>query len=182
MTHWKSGRKGEKMTREEAVRILDVYASVNGSGQCTQDEFDKAKRIAIKALEADSDDYARGYKQDMMNNLIKRQDAINAINNHFGFSVEEEYGSAVQEVLNGLPSAQPDKDMIHLQKEQAYMQGWADRERTAQLERKKGRWIRQNPLVDTEECSECGYNIISKELETPFCPWCRADMKGDPDD
>ena len=44
---------------------------------------------------------------------------------------------------------------------------------------KKGKWIKQNPLVDTEECSECGYNILSEEFETPFCPWCGADMKGE---
>ena len=40
-----------------------------------------------------------------------------------------------------------------------------------------GRWVKQNPLVDTEECSNCGYNIVSTELETPFCPWCGAAMK-----
>ena len=39
---------------------------------------------------------------------VSRQDAIDAINSHFGFNIEEEYGSAVQEVINGLPSAQPD--------------------------------------------------------------------------
>ena len=40
--------------------------------------------------------------------LISRQAAIGAINSHFGFNIEEEYGSAVQEVINGLPSAQPE--------------------------------------------------------------------------
>lgn len=39
---------------------------------------------------------------------ISRQAAIDAINSHFGFNIEEEYGSAVQEVINGLPSAQPE--------------------------------------------------------------------------
>lgn len=43
-----------------------------------------------------------------MNELVRKQDAIDAINNYFGFSIEEEYGSAVQEVINGLPSAQPE--------------------------------------------------------------------------
>ena len=37
---------------------------------------------------------------------IYRQDAIDAINSYFGFNTEEEYGSAVQEVINGLPSAE----------------------------------------------------------------------------
>lgn len=39
---------------------------------------------------------------------VYRQAAIDAINSHFGFNIEEEYGSAVQEVINGLPSAQPE--------------------------------------------------------------------------
>ena len=47
---------------------------------------------------------------------------------------------------------------------------------TIEVEPKKGRWIKQNPMVDTEECSECGYNILSEEFETPFCPWCGAKM------
>lgn len=44
---------------------------------------------------------------------------------------------------------------------------------------KRGKWVKQNPMVDTEECSECGYNIQGEELETPFCPWCGAGMRGD---
>ena len=51
---------------------------------------------------------------------------------------------------------------------------------TIESERRKGKWVKQNPMVDTEECSECGYNIQSEELETPFCPWCGANnMRGD---
>lgn len=42
---------------------------------------------------------------------------------------------------------------------------------------KKGRWIPQSPSVDTLECSNCGYNIISKEMVTPYCPWCGAKME-----
>lgn len=42
-----------------------------------------------------------------------------------------------------------------------------------------GKWVKQNPMVDTEECSECGYNIQGEELETPFCPWCGANMRGE---
>ena len=45
-------------------------------------------------------------------------------------------------------------------------------------ETEKGEWVKQSPLVDTEECSVCGYNIISEELETPFCPWCGSEMRG----
>lgn len=42
----------------------------------------------------------------MKDDAISRKGAIEAINSHFGFNIEEEYGSAVQEVINGLPSAQ----------------------------------------------------------------------------
>ena len=48
----------------------------------------------------------------MNDDLISRQAAIDAINIHFGFNIEEEYGSAVQEVINGLPSAQPEQRWI----------------------------------------------------------------------
>lgn len=44
------------------------------------------------------------------------------------------------------------------------------------VKRKIGKWIKQNPFVDTEECSLCKYSIYSEELETPFCPWCGAEM------
>ena len=40
-----------------------------------------------------------------------------------------------------------------------------------------GEWIPSNPETDTFECSECGYNINSEELKTPYCPWCGAKMK-----
>ena len=41
------------------------------------------------------------------------------------------------------------------------------------------RWQGLSPFVDTEECSNCGYNIQSEELETPYCPWCGAKMDGE---
>ena len=47
-----------------------------------------------------------------MDDTVYRQAAIEAINSHFGFNVEEEYGSAVQEVINGLPPAQPEPRWI----------------------------------------------------------------------
>ena len=45
------------------------------------------------------------------------------------------------------------------------------------LEENAGEWIHSNPETDTLECSKCGYNIISEELKTPYCPWCGAKMK-----
>lgn len=43
---------------------------------------------------------------------IYRQAAIEALISFFGLSIEEEYGSAIQEVLNGLSSAQSDQRWI----------------------------------------------------------------------
>lgn len=40
-----------------------------------------------------------------MAEYIEKQAAIDAINSHFGFNIEEKYGCAVQEVINGLPTA-----------------------------------------------------------------------------
>lgn len=40
------------------------------------------------------------------------------------------------------------------------------------------RWQGISPFVDTEECSNCRWNIQSEELETPYCPWCGAKMDG----
>ena len=39
------------MTNEEAIVKLEVHSSTNGSGQCTSEEHQKAKILAIKALE-----------------------------------------------------------------------------------------------------------------------------------
>lgn len=39
------------MTPKEALRKLEVYSSTNGSGQCTQDEHEEAKKMAMTALE-----------------------------------------------------------------------------------------------------------------------------------
>ena len=43
---------------------------------------------------------------------------------------------------------------------------------SAQPERKKGKWIGVNPMVDTLMCSECGENIISEEFKSNYCPNC----------
>lgn len=106
-----------------------------------------------------------------MSDLISRQEAIEALRYaQHRFTVADEAGGmgtvkwsedviyfdAAVNALSFLPSAEPD--------------------------RRIGKWIMQNPMVDTEECSECGYNILSEEFETPFCPWCGADMRGSNDE
>ena len=39
------------MTKEEAIKHLHTYSSINGSGITTQDQHEEAKKMAIKALE-----------------------------------------------------------------------------------------------------------------------------------
>lgn len=38
-------------------------------------------------------------------------------------------------------------------------------------------WVPSSPFTDTMECSNCGYNILSDEFESPYCPWCGAKME-----
>lgn len=45
-----------------------------------------------------------------------------------------------------------------------------------------GHWRGVNPMVDTVECSECGYQIVSEELITPYCPNCGAKMDEERED
>lgn len=62
----------------------------------------------------------------------------------------------------------------------AYEHGYADglAEAEAQLP-KLGKWVGVSPMVDTVQCSICGGQLFSSELETPYCPYCGADMIGE---
>lgn len=51
-----------------------------------------------------------------------------------------------------------------------------NRERQAQLP-KRGEWVGVSPMVDTVQCSVCGGQLFSAELETPYCPYCGAKME-----
>lgn len=62
-----------------------------------------------------------------MKDPIERQDAIDTV---FKFLGKREIARTIQTALWILPSAQPDPDMIHLQKEQAYMQGYEEGQKT----------------------------------------------------
>lgn len=46
-------------------------------------------------------------------------------------------------------------------------------------EPKRGKWIGVSPMVDTVQCSICGGQLFSAELETPYCPYCGAEMIGE---
>lgn len=41
---------------------------------------------------------------------------------------------------------------------------------------KKSIWVRVCPQTDSVECLACRYELQSEELETPYCPWCGAEM------
>lgn len=78
--------------------------------------------------------------------------------------------------LLSLTSAEPDKDLIHLQKEQAYMQGYEDGRKS-----RKGKWELHTDEkfdIDYYKCSECGYELYRKMDISNFCPNCGADMRG----
>ena len=44
---------------------------------------------------------------------------------------------------------------------------------------RRGKWIGVNPMVDTLECSMCGWNILGEEFVTDYCPCCGAKMEED---
>ena len=41
----------------------------------------------------------------------------------------------------------------------------------------RGKWVGVSPTVDTVQCSVCGGQLFSAELETPYCPYCGAKME-----
>jgi len=60
-----------------------------------------------------------------MNDLIYRQSAINALENTECELLAEEWNELTN-AIKQVPSAEKDNDIIHLQKEQAYLQGWEE--------------------------------------------------------
>ena len=122
-----------------------------------------------------------------MNDLIYRQDAIDAVckDNCEGRDGCRFYPNCSNLItLQTMPSAQPDADMIHLQKEQAYMQGYEDGKKA----QRTGKWI-QSYVNDVphKRCDQCGALIeetfFAYEYDVNYCPSCGAMMqKGEPMD
>lgn len=116
-----------------------------------------------------------GRKGESMSELIYKQDAKDAVDMALDTidHVPEWVYDILLNSLDKVPSAEPDKDLIHLQKEQAYMQGYEDGRKS----RKKGKWI------DNTFCSECGWvhevesGFIGSVKQFNFCPNCGADMR-----
>lgn len=112
--------------------------------------------------------------------LISRQAAIDAINTHFGFNIDEEYGSAVQEVINGLPSEPvgiSDNIEEMLQRFAQIMRNLEDMK--ILLSQRTGHWIHDTQYgvnLPEHKCSECGTWEYSDE-ESNFCPECGAWMR-----
>ena len=93
-----------------------------------------------------------------MDDLIRRQDAIEALIQEF-YSNVDDYISEKQAVhaIDSLPSVQS--------------------------ERKKGKWIlTEDDNYEYCTCSECGYQNGENWMngsDIPFCAMCGADMRGD---
>lgn len=112
--------------------------------------------------------------------LISRQAAIDAINTHFGFNIDEEYGSAVQEVINGLPSEPvgiSDNIEEMLQRFAQIMRNLEDMK--ILLSQRTGHWIKHGePPWYVIECSECGakWQMSGSWDANNFCGNCGARM------
>lgn len=70
-----------------------------------------------------------------------------------------------------IASAQPDKDLIHLQKEQAYMNGYEDGRKS-----RKGKWIHEGWEASYLRCSSCGWRDYTEDYSN-YCPHCGAKME-----
>ena len=115
--------------------------------------------------------YVRGFEQGRTQGMIDANLQPNAINVVAG--IDKYFVKYIEEI----PSAQPDKDMIHLQKEQAYMQGWED-----------GRKVLLSVQPEIIRCKNCKYNpkdswfgcpmshLSEEQRETAWCwKWERKD-------
>lgn len=93
-----------------------------------------------------------------MSNLIRRQDAIDLIEQFYAFESKSEQ-IALQIAMRDLPSAQP--------------------------EPKRGKWERhycKDGSPDGWQCDKCKEWYYFGQTLPNFCPNCGADMRGEQDD
>ena len=94
-----------------------------------------------------------------MQDLISRQAAIDAYGDWYvEEGTEEGFIGTVKQLLEGLPSAQP--------------------------ERKTGKWINEGRIIRCNKC-KIGYATVKgmkSALTYNFCPNCGADMRGEQDE
>ena len=104
------------------------------------------------------------------NDLISRQAAIDVMHGYFDGMLETDSWSTcdLYNLIENIPSVHPDPDLIHLQREQSYMQGWEDRQRAERT----GKWEGESGW---EPCSECGW-VNTSHLVFHYCPNCGARM------
>lgn len=127
IAHGQNAGKGQRMSNEEANDIIDerdcnkcVWRSEAG---CTVWSCDYLSRHELHQIL----DAHPGLRMDKTNareytdthDCISRQALCE-------YALNQKDKSVTPNDIMRFPSAQPDKDMIHLQKEQAYMQGWED--------------------------------------------------------
>lgn len=99
----------------------------------------------------------------MVDDLIRRQAAIDAIEKTYGSIAYQEDGftrSDAIDILKSLPSAQ--------------------------TKRNPGKWIEHHEPYTWMgytywTCSECGFGEDDNKVRSNYCPNCGADMRGEPD-
>ena len=118
----------------------------------------------------------------MANDLIDRQDAIDAVQSIGRLATLPDNDavirmSAVEYVLFNMPSAQPER----ISGREVYQAGYAEGYKAGHAERKTGKWINAypdiepNPMLMYGICSACGFEqSISDKLK--YCPDCGARM------
>ncbi|MBR0380844.1 MAG: hypothetical protein IJH71_00190 [Eubacterium sp.] len=147
-----------------------------------------------------------------MKDLISRQDAIDAFGlsektrkyggDHSGYDYRLLY--EIQDILEGLPSAQPERKIELHGDESAIeilseLRSWfscfdekeglayhalslairAIKENSAARSERKGKWIDSRDV--SWMCSECGkwLDVLQGDVDMNFCPNCGADMRGE---
>lgn len=128
------------------------------------------------------------WKGEMMDDLISRQAAIDAVNDAC-FELRGVFGRC-EDALKALPSAQPEiKTDENNHYKTGYDQGFVDACKMyekKQPKRKTGHWIKTARWGRVYKCNRCGNFLDFDGVNvgrgsTNFCPNCGADMRGEQD-